>query len=109
MALKPLQAGKDPLGQFDGLDSQFLLLRGGEVGTFTLVPDGTTDLAAGDVQDGYSSNAYAGRVAITRTLADGYRPLFLLDEGVFGYGTMFGVALGGITGQYVPNPSDPAS
>jgi hypothetical protein len=89
MALKLLQAGKDPLGQFDGLDSVYLTLRGGEVGTFTLVPQDTVDLAAGDVSDGYASNAYAGRVAITTELADGYRPLFLLDEGTFGYGTMF--------------------
>ncbi len=110
MALKLLQAGKDPLGQFDGLDTEYLTLLGGEIGTFTLVPDGSSDLAAFDAVDGYVSNPNAGRVAVTRTLVDGYsRPLFLLDEGTFGYGTMFGTALGGVVGQIVPNPDSPAT
>jgi hypothetical protein len=111
MALRPLQAGKDPLGQFDGYDLDYLTLKGGEVGTFILIPDGQTDLHAYDVIDGYVSNPNAGRVAVTHTLTgrSGARPLMLLDEGTFGYGTMFGTALGGVTGQIVPNPTSPAT
>jgi len=108
MALRPLQAGKDPLGQFDGLDSQYLGLLGGEIGTFRALALPTTDRGAYDVIDGYA-NAPNSRVCITRTLASGNRPLFLLDEGTLGYGTMFGYAIGGVVGQIVPNPSTPGT
>lgn len=108
MALKLLQAGKDPLGQFDGLDSEYLGLLGGEIGTFTNLPLPTTDRAAYDVVDGYA-NAPNSRICITRTLVSGDRPLFLLDEGTLGYGTMFGYAIGGVTGHIVPNPSTPGT
>ena len=37
MALKLLQPGIQPLGQFDGLDSDVLTLKGGEVVTFVSV------------------------------------------------------------------------
>lgn len=104
MALKPLQGGKEPLGQFDGLDTEYLTLKGGEVGTFTKA---TADKTAFDQLDGYVTAG--GRVAVTKTLASGARPLMLLDEGTVGYGTMFGTALGGAVGQIVPNPSNPAA
>jgi len=113
MALKPLQAGKDPLGQFDGYDSDFLTITGGEVGTLIGIPyvypvGSTGDKAAYDVFDGYTGITNT-RPAVTRNLTSGDRPLYLLDEGTAGYGTMFGVALGGSVGQVVPNPNSPAT
>jgi len=108
MALKPLQAGKEPLGQFDGLDTEYLTLKGGECGTFGIISLPRTDKAVYDAKDGYTSYLTSGNVVITKTLASGARPIMLLDEGTLGYGTTFGVAIGGVGGQVVVNPSDPA-
>jgi len=113
MALKLLQSGIEPLGQFDGYDADYLTITGGEIGRFVNVPyalqPGTsTDKAAYDVFDGYSPTPFT-RPAISRTLnatASTYRPLFLLDEGTIGYGTMFGTVVGGVVGQTVPNPGN---
>jgi len=113
MALKLLQVGREPLGQFDGYDLDYLTITGGEIGRFisvayTLQPGASVDSAAADVFDGYSP-ASMTRPAITRTLpatAATYRPLFLLDEGIVGYGTMLGTVVGGVVGQSVPNPSN---
>ena len=99
MALKPLQAGKEPLGQFDGLDTEYLTLKGGEVGSFVRVAPSVGDKTAADQLDGYVSNLQDGRVAITKSLTSGMRPLMLLDEGTTGYGTMFGTAVGGVAGH----------
>jgi hypothetical protein len=133
--LKLLQPGIQPLGQFDGLDSDVLTLKGGEVVSFTYV---TTpgqpgvaatgfDQAAYDAFDGYVnvSGTTPKRVAVTRRWdgtylpVDGYtaisgvstgRPLFLSDDGILGYGTLFGEVVGGTVGQvsYGPNSSVPA-
>jgi len=113
MALKLLQSGLRPLGQFDGYDDDYLTITGGEIGRVVNVayayPPGTsTDAAAFDVFDGYSPTPYT-RPAVSRTLpatASTYRPLFLLDEGTIGYGTMFGTVVGGVVGQTVPNPGN---
>lgn len=108
MTLRILQPGINPLGQFDGLDAQATAVNGGEVATLTGVAVTGTDLAAKDA-DG--SDGYAGippshvRPAVTVTLADGDRPLFLVDDGsagtldARGYGTLFGRIVGGTTGQ----------
>jgi len=96
MALKPLSADQ-PLGQFDLLDAQTTTPLGGEVCTFTYVAL-ATDNAAADVEDGYAAQANT-RAAITTTLVSGDRPLFLLDEGVAGYGTLFGTVVGGAAGK----------
>jgi hypothetical protein len=98
MALKLLQPGVQPLGQFDGLDSEFLTLKGGEVVTFTsVVATSATDKAAKDSFDGYvSPNA---RAVVTKTLGASVRPLMLADEGISGYGTLFGSVVGGTVGQ----------
>lgn len=112
MALKLKQPGIQPLGQFDGYDSDYLTILGGEVGRWVSVPyafPGSTDRAAFDVFDGYSGAPLHFRPAVSRTLtatALTYRPLFLLDEGTIGYGTMFGTVVGGVVGQTVPNPSN---
>lgn len=112
MALRPLQAGKEPLGQFDGYDADFLTIRGGEIGTFTNVPyafppGASVDHATFDVFDGYSGYPANTRTVVTHTLTTGDRPLFLLDEGTVGYGMLVGVLVGGMAGQMVSNPSNP--
>ena len=102
MALRLQQPGIQPLGQFDGLDSEVLTVLGGEVVTLTGVAVDGTDLAAKDA-DG--SDGYVGltpnhtRPAVTKTLASGARPLFLVDDGTANYGTLFGEVVGGTVGQ----------
>lgn len=109
MSLKLLQPGCQPLGQFDGLDTEVLTLKGGEVVTFTsvLIPsDGGTDEAARDAFDGYSAPAgVIKRAAVTKTLTSSSRPLMLADEGILGYGTLFGAVVGGTVGQQVNGPN----
>jgi hypothetical protein len=101
MSLKPLQAAL-PLGQFDGLDTEVLTLKGGEVVTFTgtVVPG---DKAAYDVFDGYIPPS--SRAVVTRTVPAASRPLMLADEGIAGYGTLFGAVVGGTVGQQVNGPN----
>lgn len=107
MALKILQAGIQPLGQFDGYDSQITLaaggIKGGEVATlvnYPLPPTGS-DLAASDADgsDGYVGTTNKFRPIVTKNLVDGARPLFLTDDGVAGYGTLFGQLVGGVVGK----------
>ena len=114
MSLKLLQPGTEPLGQFDGLDTEVLTLKGGEVVTFTAVAAPTQpgvtqaglDKAAFDVFDGYVNPAGSPvRPAVTKTLASTSRPLMLADEGITGYGTLFGAVVGGTIGQQVNGPN----
>jgi outer membrane lipoprotein SlyB len=100
MSMRPLQA-QNPFGQFDGLDSEVTTLLGGEVVGFTAVTVSGTDKHAADVSDGYSGTTTPKRPAVTKTLVSGMRPLFLADEGVKGYGTLFGELVGGTIGQVV--------
>ncbi len=98
MALKLLQPGTQPLGQFDGYDTQVLTLKGGEIVTFASVTaTSATDKAASDVFDGYVNSAK--RVVVTRNVATSARPLMLADDGLSGYGTLFGSVVGGTVGQ----------
>jgi hypothetical protein len=103
MALELVQPGIQPLGQFDGYDNVYLTVLGGEVATLVQALVGGTDLAAYDAggADGYVSPAGAGkaRPAATTNLVSGSRPLFLVDDGIAGYGTMFGSLVGGVCGQ----------
>jgi hypothetical protein len=101
MALKLLQPGVQPLGQYDGLDTEINTLMGGEIVSFTsIVATSATDKAAHDVFDGYLNPNK--RVVVTRN-TDGYQsaklPLMLADDGITGYGTLFGSVLGGTVGQ----------
>jgi hypothetical protein len=110
MALKLLQPGLQPLGQFDGLDTEVLTLKGGEVVTLTSVVVGSaTDLSAADASDGYITPNK--RPVVTRSLLSGSRPLFLADDGISGYGTLFGVVVGGTVGQtsFGPNSVVPST
>jgi hypothetical protein len=99
MALKLLQPGNLPLGQFDGLDSELTGFLGGEVCTFGSVAVPSSDLAAADAFDGYISPSGPKRVVVTKTLTSTSRPLMLADDGVAGYGTLFGTVVGGSVGQ----------
>lgn len=105
MSLKLLQPGVQPIGQFDGLDTEVLTLKGGEVVTLAAVAATVaTDKAASDVfEDGYVyDTTYVGkRVVVTKTLDAYSRPLMLADEGISGYGTLFGSVVGGTVGQVV--------
>jgi hypothetical protein len=100
MALKLLQPGVQPLGQFDGLDTEILTLMGGEVVSFkSVTATAATDKASYDVFDGYVNSAAGKRVVVTRNMATTVRPLMLADEGITGYGTLFGSIVGGTVGQ----------
>lgn len=123
MALKLLQSGIQPLGQFDGYDGDYLLTKGGEIATFgsvlTYGQPGVTisgyDKAAYDAFDGYvNPSAVAKRPVVTHTfggtgvlsgVASTSRPLMLTDDGILGYGTLFGSVVGGIVGQQVNGPN----
>jgi hypothetical protein len=100
--LKTLQPGLNPLGQFDGLDAEVLTLLGGEVVSFkSVTATAATDKAAKDVFDGYLNAAAAKRTVVSRNIATTARPLMLADDGITGYGTVFGSVVGGTVGQSV--------
>jgi hypothetical protein len=126
--LKILQSGINPLGQFDGLDSDVLTLKGGEVVSFAQVttsgqPGVTTgglDQAAYDAFDGYVNVAGTFKRPVVTRRWDGSflsntgfvtgtpaqaRPLMLSDDGISGYGTLFGTVVGGTVGQVSYGPS----
>ena len=97
MSLKILQPGIQPLGQFDCLDSYLSSIKGGEVGTlFAAVrANSSSEKAAFDVLDGYTNVTDVQRAAIApRVNANTVRPLWLLDDGTSGYGTLFGQVIG---------------
>lgn len=99
MALELVQSGIQPIGQFDGLDSVYLNVKGGEVATIIGIPRASNDLKAADVNnDGYVGTT---RPVVTTNLVSGSRPLFLVDDGTAGYGTLFGTLVGGVAGQSV--------
>jgi hypothetical protein len=98
MSLKILQPGVQPLGQFDGDDTESLTLMGGEIVTFkSVLATVATDKAAKDSFDGYINSVK--RPVVTRTVRIAWRPLMLADDGITGYGTLFGSVLGGTVGQ----------
>lgn len=100
MALKLLQPGVQPLGQWDGVDSQVSAVKGGEVVSFTYLNlVNVLDLHAADANDGYVGTTNKSRPAVTNLLVSGMRPLMLCDDGTAGYGTLFGQLIGGTAGQ----------
>lgn len=101
MALKILSPGVQPLS-FDVVDSELTSFKGGEVVTLTSVALSSSDKASKDVFDGYVlPSSVQKRLAVTKTLASGKRPLMLADEGISGYGTLYGQVVGGAVGQQV--------
>lgn len=105
MALKLLQPGTQPIGQYDGYDNEITLLKGGEVVTLVSVALSSTDKAAYDSFDGYTNDgsplASEKRPVVTKTLASTARLLMLADEGIAGYGTLLGSMVGETVGQSV--------
>lgn len=94
MALKLLNPGFLPLGQYDLLDTDSTTVVGGEVGIFDDYTSG--DYYAADASGGASS---APSVQL-KLGARSESPLHgLLDEGSSGYGTLFGTVIGGTVGQ----------
>jgi len=100
MTLFIYQPGIQPLGQFDMLDAYLTgenQILGGELGRITTASRVNTaaEKAAYDALDGYVPPATSNlRTVITRDMLDGDRPLWLLDEGTTGYGTLFGQVIG---------------
>jgi hypothetical protein len=97
MALKILNPGIQPLGQFDFEDGYLLSVKGGEVCTLVALSrtNTATEKAAADVLDGYTSIAQQKRAGLTLNIAvNTARPLWLTDDGIAGYGTLFGQVIG---------------
>jgi hypothetical protein len=94
MTLYIYQPGIQPLGQFDCDDSYASTLKGGEVGTLTSKArvNSASEKAAYDVADGYVG--LARRAAVRTAFSASNNPLWLLDEGTTGYGTLFGSVIG---------------
>jgi hypothetical protein len=107
MALFALQPGLLPLGQFDVLDTDLASVTGGEVMALTSASTSlsTTEKAAADALDGYlydASGTIANRPASRLALAaDINGMLALADDGLAGYGTMFGQTIGSPVGLAV--------
>lgn len=101
MALYLRHPGIEPLGEFDLLDTEAGSILGGEIGVF----DGTlrdsaggTDLHAYDV-DGYVEGSVPNRTVVRRADNTDAGHFLILDDGIAGYGTMFGTLIGSNTGH----------
>jgi hypothetical protein len=95
MALKLLHPGLRPMGQFDANDSEAVTITGGEVCKLAAQ---ASEVAAGDV--GVTTPALEVQTATSlNTSAQNGQMLFLADEGIAGYGTLFGSMIGAIAGQ----------
>lgn len=93
MALKLLQPGIEPLGQFDLEDDDVSLVVGGEVGVFQAL-NVATDLYAADVF------SVGPQIHVTLTSVTNDGELYgLVDEGIEGYGTLFGSVIGATVGK----------
>jgi len=102
MALKLVQTAGAAAYSYDMLDSELSSLKGGEILTLTSVAVPGSDKSAYDSADGYVNPSGAQkRTVATKTLTSGKRPLMLADDGVVGYGTLFGTVVGGTVGQQV--------
>jgi hypothetical protein len=107
MALVLLNNTGNPFGQFDGYDGMTATMLGGEVAQLLSVQlASTTDKSVKDIADGYvtQGGGLTTRPVASATFASGQnanRPLFLTDDGTLGYGTLFGVVVGGVGGQQV--------
>jgi hypothetical protein len=96
-----------PLGQFDGYTGETLTFKGGEIATLASMP--WPAAGAQDVDDdGYVQwGLPVGRAVpgVTRALLSATsRPIFLTDDGIQNYGTLFGAVVGGAVGSQVNGP-----
>lgn len=94
MALKLLNPGYLPLGQYDLLDTDSTTVVGGEVGIFAGYTSG--DYYAADTSGGASGSPSVQLKLGARSQGNLHG---LLDEGSSGYGTLFGTVIGGTVGQ----------
>lgn len=94
MALKLLNPGYLPLGQYDLLDTDSTTVVGGEVGIFA-------DFTSGDYYAADASGGASAEPSVQLQLGNrSESPLHgLIDEGSSGYGTLFGTVIGGTVGQ----------
>jgi hypothetical protein len=118
MALHLMSPGAEPIGYFDMEDGYVAGTLGGEIGTLTALArtNSSSEKAAADALDGYTNVSEQYRAAITRNIsATTVRPLWLLDDGLAGYGVLFGVTIGtpaGLStgfasGEYTGTPLGP--
>jgi hypothetical protein len=107
MALRILNPGIQPLGQFDFEDGYLTSVKGGEICTLVALSRTNTasETAAADVLDGYTNYSQNKRAGLTLNIAvNTARPLWLTDDGtgasgiIQGYGTLFGQVIGTPTG-----------
>lgn len=107
MTLYLLQPGLDPLGQIDFLDTDLASVTGGQFGVWDEQgrANTATERAAQDVFDGYVADLVSsGSPTASRPvmqLADGTdagEAMYLLDDGIVGYGTLFGSLIGNPVG-----------
>jgi hypothetical protein len=97
MALRILNPGIQPLGQFDFEDGYLSSVRGGEICTLVALPrvNSASEKAAADALDGYTNISQQRRAGLTLNIATvNARPLWLTDDGTTGYGTLFGQVIG---------------
>jgi len=115
MALKLLHTSGTPLGEFDALDTDLTTgFKGGECVTWSFTAVNSGDKSAADSVDGYvnpngGANANRRVVLSKSAIASGTTALMLVDDGLSGYGVMFGVVTGGTVGQtaYAPGGGSP--
>ena len=98
----------NPFGQFDGYTGETLNYKGGEIAT--LVQMAWPAPGAQDVDDDGYVNSVSGKAvpAVSRAnlgTTGGFRPLFLTDDGIQYYGTLFGAVVGGSVGSQVNGPT----
>lgn len=106
MALLLKHTSGTPLGEFDALDTDLTAgFKGGECATWSSTLINSGDKSAADSADGYvnptGGGAVAKRVVLSKSaIASGTTALMLVDDGLSGYGVLFGVVTGGTAGQY---------
>jgi hypothetical protein len=104
MSLKILQPNLTPAGQFDLNDDYSDIIIGGECAMFeTLVDNGTDAYASDSVVVGPQVSVVFGKPG-PKTSRDSSnngasRTVFLADEGIEEYGTIYGTVIGGTSGQ----------
>jgi hypothetical protein len=98
--------GANPLGVFDGYTGETLNFKGGEIATWAAMP--LANAVTADVQDdGYVLPTGRGKEVpgVSRNLLTASsRPLFLTDDGLLFYGTLFGLVVGGNAGEQANGP-----
>tara|TARA_B100000579_G_C22821776_1_gene851029 strand:+ start:1080 stop:1832 length:753 start_codon:yes stop_codon:yes gene_type:complete len=101
MALKILQPGLRPIGQFSwDTDDAYTNLSGGEIGQLAVVggSDQRTAADVGSESPNVEMSLASGTIGTASAEAP-VGPIYICDEGIKGYGTQFGELIGAIAGQ----------